>query len=156
MLCPYCKEEIKDGALRCKHCQATLQPGPAGQNTVFAETAGGYDASRPFLDWQNLKYVLLAYDGRLNRAKYWAALGTLLAGGMVASMILPALGMLFWFCAAYSHIVIGIKRLHDLDRSGHWMWLTLVPLLNLYVAFLMLFIPGTRGTNRFGEDLLPS
>ncbi|MDO9631066.1 MAG: hypothetical protein Q7I92_04100, partial [Humidesulfovibrio sp.] len=65
MLCPYCKEEILDGALRCKHCHATLQASPAGQNTVFAETTGGYDRSRPFLDMQNLKHVLLSPAGRL-------------------------------------------------------------------------------------------
>lgn len=118
------------------------------------DTAAGYDRTLPFLDRRNLKNVLLCPQGRLNRARYWAAFGLLLAGGLVAAMILPALGLLFWFCAAYPQLVIGIKRLHDLDKSGHWMWLTLVPLFNLYVAFLMLFVSGTRGANAYGEDPL--
>lgn len=143
MICPRCKEESQDGTLRCTRCQATLQATPVG-----------YDHTRPFLDMRNLKYLLLCPVGRLNRARYWAGFGMLLAGGLAAAMILPALGLLFWFCAAYPHVVIGIKRLHDLDKTGHWMWLTLVPLFNLYVAFLMLFVPGTKGSNKYGEDPL--
>ncbi|MBU1040439.1 MAG: DUF805 domain-containing protein [Proteobacteria bacterium] len=129
--------------MACSHCE---EHAPVG--------ATGHDRALPFLDRRNLKTLLLCPQGRLNRARYWAAFGLLLAGGLVAAMILPALGLLFWFCALYPHVVIGIKRLHDLDKTGHWMWLTLVPLFNLYVAFLILCVPGTKGANVYGEDPL--
>jgi len=28
MLCPFCKEEVAEGALKCKHCQSNLSPTP--------------------------------------------------------------------------------------------------------------------------------
>jgi len=154
MLCPFCKEEIQDGAIRCKHCQATLSAPQAGQNAVLADVSKAYDRAKPFLDVQNLKYTLLSYEGRLNRAKYWAAFGVMLAAWGLSAMISETLFFLVYLVSLYSSIVIGIKRLHDLDKSGHWMWFTLVPLFNLYVAFLIMFVSGTKGGNRFGDDLL--
>lgn len=46
-------------------------------------------------------------------------------------------------------ISVGIRRLHDTDRSGAWYWLALVPLgsIVLLVFFLM---SGTPGPNRYG------
>ena len=32
MLCPYCKEEIADGAIKCKHCQSMLNTSEVSSN----------------------------------------------------------------------------------------------------------------------------
>jgi len=154
MLCPYCKEEIQDGAVRCKHCQATLSAPQGVQNGIIADVGKAYDKGKPFLDLQNLKYTLLSCEGRLNRAKYWAAFGVMLAAWALSAIISDKLFILVYLVSLYSSIVIGIKRLHDLDKSGHWMWFTLVPLFNLYVVVLIMFVAGTKGGNKFGEDLL--
>lgn len=34
MECPYCKEEIQEGALKCKHCRSMLTPAGAPQVTT--------------------------------------------------------------------------------------------------------------------------
>lgn len=47
-------------------------------------------------------------------------------------------------------IIMGIRRLHDCNRSGHLMWLFLVPLVNIGLGLYLLFAPGTPGPNRFG------
>lgn len=44
----------------------------------------------------------------------------------------------------------GIRRLHDIDKSGWWFLLSFVPLLNIALAAALLFWPGTQGDNRFG------
>ncbi len=154
MICPYCKEEIQDGAVRCKHCQATLSAPQNMGGSIIADVGKSYDKGKPFLDVQNLKHTLLSYEGRLNRAKYWAAFGVMLAAWALSAMISENLFLLVYLISLYSSIIIGIKRLHDLDKSGHWMWFTLVPLFNLYVAVLIMFVPGTSGANKYGEDLL--
>lgn len=44
-----------------------------------------------------------------------------------------------------------IRRMHDLDMSGWWLLLGLIPPINLIFAFVLWFAPGTNGVNRFGE-----
>lgn len=40
---------------------------------------------------------------------------------------------------------VGIRRMHDLDKSG---WFSLIPIYNLVLAST----DGTKGPNRFGPD----
>jgi uncharacterized membrane protein YhaH (DUF805 family) len=47
-------------------------------------------------------------------------------------------------------VLFMIRRLHDVDGSGWWALLVLVPLVNLVFALYLLLKPGTLGPNRFG------
>ena len=50
--------------------------------------------------------------------------------------------------------LLGIKRLHDLDKSAVWIILCVIPLINmLFFAYLCL-IKGTDGDNKYGKDPL--
>ena len=42
-------------------------------------------------------------------------------------------------------IAVGVRRMHDSDRSGWWL---LLPIVNL----VFLLLEGTKGPNRFGPD----
>ena len=44
----------------------------------------------------------------------------------------------------------GVRRLHDLGRSGRWMLLAPVPLVNLALGAALLVAPGTAGENAHG------
>lgn len=46
--------------------------------------------------------------------------------------------------------VMARRRLHDMDRSGWLVPLLLVPLLNLVLAFILIFVEGSDGYNRHG------
>ncbi len=62
--------------------------------------------------------------------------------------------ILFGGFGMWTSICLGVKRLHDLDKTG-WLWLILlIPLLGIIFWFYLLFAPGTRGENRFGSDPL--
>ena len=41
------------------------------------------------MDW---KYILTSYDGRINRAKFWAAIGVFIAIGVVGLILDSVLG----------------------------------------------------------------
>ena len=49
-----------------------------------------------------------------------------------------------------------IQRLHDMNASGWWSLLVFVPFVNALIGLLLLFVPGTRGDNRFGLQPKPN
>ncbi|MCX9157361.1 DUF805 domain-containing protein [Niveibacterium sp. 24ML] len=103
--------------------------------------------------------------GRLGRVRYLAygmvgllvlallfGLGTALSamGGM------PVLGMLVILVAYLGYfvfkLVLVIQRAHDFDQRGWVGLLAFVPLANL----VFLFVPGSKGRNRFGPKPPPN
>ena len=68
---------------------------------------------------------------------------------------MPLLPLIIALFPLIGGIFMGIKRLHDLNRSGWWSLLILIPYLNFVIYFLLLgFIKGTDGENRYGADPL--
>ena len=58
--------------------------------------------------------------------------------------------LFFWII----EILVTIRRLHDLNRSGFQYWLLMVPGYNIYLALILWFKRGTKGPNRYGSDPL--
>jgi uncharacterized membrane protein YhaH (DUF805 family) len=52
--------------------------------------------------------------------------------------------------AIYPSIAVSVKRAHDRDRSGWFVLLGLVPLVNLWVVVELGFLAGTPGANTYG------
>ncbi len=69
-------------------------------------------------------------------------------GGMQIMAVL--LVLVFVIILTYASFVLMIKRLHDLDKSGWWSLLALIPFANIIIAIYLLFFKGTQGPNRFG------
>lgn len=110
------------------------------------------------MDW---KYLLTSFDGRINRAKFWAGVGVFIAIGIVAAIIdgilgangilsgIVSLAMIYFACALYA------KRWHDRDKSGWWTLIVLVPIIgSIWLLVECGILPGTQGANRFGPDPL--
>src|SRR5205085_5460436 len=97
----------------------------------------------------DLGNLLFGFSGRINRAKWWLALlvyfivgiviaiiGLLLGQNSIAAQAVP---IIVNIAITVSAIAVGIKRLHDLDRTGWWMLLfLLVPGICIAVGMLML------------------
>ncbi|NTX22464.1 DUF805 domain-containing protein [Burkholderia cepacia] len=114
----------------------------------------------------NLKWFLFSFEGRIGRLPWWiyALVSALLSVFFDADSHrspdddLPLLAMLVLIVvavvAAWSSIAVGVKRLHDIDKSGWWMLLVFVPIVGALALFVMNgFIAGTPHANRFGEPL---
>lgn len=70
--------------------------------------------------------------------------------GLLSLTAIPLILGLIWISLAAQ-----IKRWHDVDKSGFWCFIVLVPILGaLYAIYKNFFVKGTTGPNRFGSDPL--
>lgn len=51
-------------------------------------------------------------------------------------------------------LFLGIKRLHDLDKSAVWIVLYVIPLINILFFIYLCLRRGTIGNNKYGKDPL--
>jgi uncharacterized membrane protein YhaH (DUF805 family) len=155
MKCPFCKEEVHDGAIKCKHCRSMFTNiGSEGFQDHKSQMMPTTSAPQQL----SLTHLFFSHRGRTNRAKYW--LGSLLLGVLygipyvIFESLNPWAGQLAAFITIYPSIMLYIKRAHDLGRSGHFCWLLVIPVVNLVPTIMLGFFKGTAGPNRFGPDPL--
>jgi uncharacterized membrane protein YhaH (DUF805 family) len=150
------------------------------------------------MNWTTL---LFSFKGRINRGKYWLAVLIYMAvwttfiavslvwlGGLNIDNLLSfaGAGLLIWLVGlvllvleTWSGLAVGVKRLHDRNKSGWWIllfwlgpgilggWQTATPdlgggvILSLAAAAIAIWafvelgcLRGTPGPNQYGPDPL--
>ena len=71
--------------------------------------------------------------------------------GASASFNGGILTMIWALITLIPNIAVAVRRLHDVDKSGWFILLGLIPLVGFYLLYLYCQ-PGTAGPNRFGAD----
>ena len=66
--------------------------------------------------------------------------------------LLPSLVLVLPFIAA--SLMLQIRRCHDLGHSGWIILIGLIPYVNILFYLYIIFCPGTKGANQYGEDPL--
>jgi len=105
----------------------------------------------------SLLRLYLSPQGRVSRRTYWWSLLVLdiLFSGLfvlVEELLKTRLSDYWALIIAWPGIAISIKRWHDRDKPGWWLLILFVPVLGIWNLIECGFLPGTRGTNRFGPD----
>ncbi len=102
------------------------------------------------------------FNGRAPRSEYWWwVLAYAIAYFIVAIVggILGKLGMflplLFALAILVPTLAVAVRRLHDVDKSGWWVLIALVPIVGGLILLYFAVQRGTIGPNQFGEDPLP-
>lgn len=108
-------------------------------------------------------WLFARFDGRIGREVFW--LGNIFLVAVLAVVLRPTvdpetgevalqsggIGVLLIIAAMISSLAIGAKRLHDLNASGLFAVLLLVPLVSVVATIALGVVPGTRGPNKYGE-----
>lgn len=97
------------------------------------------------------------FNGRARRSEYWMfhLLNTVIMGALVLVGLATDIGMapyaLYALATLVPGIAVGVRRLHDTDKSGWWLLLAIIP-FGALVLLVFFATDGTSGQNRFGSD----
>ena len=64
--------------------------------------------------------------------------------------VFSVLFILFNLAILLPNLAISVRRLHDIDRSGWWILIALIPFIGGIVLLIFDLLPGTPQENRFG------
>ncbi len=173
MLCPKCNQSVGENDGFCSHCGCSLAECRQAEQTANAISAKNGAIGNRTMDMakarnykkeETFKERFFNADGRLNRKPYIIRVLILnlvalcievfsiltgldaAAGGFVKFVQLIFVGV--------PGVMLMIRRLHDLNRTG-WLWIfSVIPFINLALFVYVLFFKGTTGPNRFGPDPL--
>lgn len=99
------------------------------------------------------------FSGRACRSEYWYWVLAIIIGEIVVYIIDAVIGVrilatIFGLGTILPSLAVAVRRLHDLDRSGWWILLSLIPLVGAIILLIWYCSKGTDGPNRFGADRL--
>jgi len=140
---------------------------PAGQAfTAPAAEAAGPQGALGEEKKMGLSRLLFSFRGRIPRAAFWLKFSLpymviyfLLLFWDIASGALQEGGFalysgIFSLLAIYPSLAVAVKRCHDRGRTGWFLLVGIIPLVNLWVAIELGFLRGTEGENKYGDDPL--
>ena len=97
------------------------------------------------------------FEGRALRSEYWYWTLFAIIVGIVANIVDVMLGkvgivnVLAILVLLLPGLAVGVRRLHDIDKSGWNLLWALIPFFGALYLLFLLVQQGTRGGNAYGE-----
>lgn len=102
------------------------------------------------------------FDGRAGRAEFWLFYLAnflislaLVAIGLILHWLFTVLLVVYAIAVIVPTIAVSIRRLHDVDKSGWWLLISLIPLGQLVLLFFYI-MSGSPHQNRYGDAPEPT
>jgi uncharacterized membrane protein YhaH (DUF805 family) len=103
------------------------------------------------------------FQGRARRKEYWmfflfniiVAMVLGILDGAVLHTRLGGFGLLSGLYSLFviiPGIAVGVRRLHDTNRSGFWMLIAFLPIIGAFVLLVFNCLEGTPGDNDYGPN----
>ena len=105
------------------------------------------------------------FSGRARRKEYWMYFLFNMIFLIAAAVIDTLAGLQFSPLVPYGYVymayalgtfipglAVGVRRLHDVNKSGWWMFIVLVPIVGSIWLLVLWCTAGDAGENRFGPD----
>jgi uncharacterized membrane protein YhaH (DUF805 family) len=93
--------------------------------------------------------------GRASRSEYWwFVLFTAIASGAASALdvLFPGdlLLTLFGLATLIPGIALGVRRMHDIGKSGWWLLIGLIPIIGGFWLIVWLATKSDAGSNQWG------
>lgn len=100
------------------------------------------------------------FSGRARRKEYWmfslfnCIVWLILYGLMLASesSLITGISVLYIFATFIPSLSVIVRRLHDIERSGWFYFISFIPVVGPIIVLVWLCKEGTTGANRYGAD----
>lgn len=127
--------------------------------------------------WKEVKAVFRKYavfDGRSKRSEYWyfwlfnfclsivvgsvfslfiiPAIEAGLEAGIIAAVIILCIYCLYLLASLIPSLAVICRRLHDTNRSGACIFISLIPVVGAIILFIWLCEQSTYGDNAYGPS----
>ena len=98
------------------------------------------------------------FSGRAHRTEYWMFVVVNLAIIIAISIVEGifggpgVLGAIYGLAVLLPSLAVGVRRLHDIGKSGWWLLIGLVPVVGIIVLIVFAAQDGQPGTNTYGPN----
>jgi len=102
------------------------------------------------------KYAV--FNGRARRKEYWMffLINLIITCVLYFIEILAGgpgvVGGLYELAVLLPYIAVGVRRLHDTNRSGWWLLIGLIPVIGTIVLIVFLVQDSQPGENQYGPN----
>ena len=147
MKCSACGTDNPEVAQFCASCGVSFSEGTTGVWTRRGMVSFPEAVTLGFK-----RYVV--FTGRSTRAEFWWWTSFVVVVALVFSLVSPLIQWAFEIATLIPGISLGVRRLHDINRSGWWMLLSLGFMFFIPIIFLLILaaVPGNKGPNRYGPE----
>lgn len=105
---------------------------------------------------------LFEYNSRNGRLEFFIII--LISSGLIKvleaiylateSNVASIICVLFMFLIIYIQFCATVKRYNDLGKSGFFILLQFIPIINIYCFIILFFVKGMDRRNQYGRDSL--
>ena len=98
------------------------------------------------------------FNGRARRKEYWMFILFNIVIAIVLAVIDSLLGtapiiyLVYILAVFIPSISVGVRRLHDIGKSGWWLFISFIPLVGVIWFLALMCMDGTHGENKYGLD----
>lgn len=98
------------------------------------------------------------FEGRATRQQFWMFVLYYIIGAIILGVIESMVGLEDILTAVYAlalllpYLGLAVRRLHDVNRSGWWLLIGLIPIVGFIVLLIFYIQKGDAGANQYGPN----
>ena len=159
MFCTKCGAKNPEDAKFCFKCGNEIyveKTKPIVDGTTVTTDGAVAEEVNPLIDfWTNI----INFEGKMNRHNFWVAVFVMaLINIVIVAVAYGTEAMLLWYFYDLSFLIAtlsaSVRRLHDINKSGAYVLLNLIPLVGQVILLIMLLQENEEDKKKVVDDPL--